>query len=203
MQKLPFRAPSMAALILGYDAWAATYDEDVRRLGYATPERIADALCECVADRNARLLDVGAGTGLLGKELHGRGFRHLIGMDASYGMLSEAARKGIYGGLSRMALGRPLGFANQTFDGLLAAGIFSSGHVSPESFTEICRVVRPGGWVVFSLKWDGIFENIFLPEIQLLEVTRQWQRHAWSALYPSWPGADPAMRARVLTYRVL
>jgi predicted TPR repeat methyltransferase len=203
MQNLPFSAPSISALAQGYDAWASAYDRDVRNLGYTTPEHVADAVCRHLDRRNLRLLDVGAGTGLMGEKLYRRGYRHLIGMDASQGMLAQAARKGIYGLLSRMVLGRPLGYASRAFDGLMASGVFSSGQAPPESLLELRRVVRPGGWIIFSLKWDGVFESAFLPTIQQLEERGRWQRQAWSHVYPSWPRTAPALQARVLVYRVL
>lgn len=203
MRNLPFSEPSLSALINGYDAWAASYDRDVGELGYCSPEIVADAVCRQFGNRGAHLLDVGAGTGLLGENLYRRGYRNLHGMDASQGMLIQAARKGVYRMLSRMVLGRPLGFARGAFDGLMAAGVFSSGHVPPESLFEFDRIVRPGGKVVFSLKWDGTSDNLFLPMLNHLEQSGRWQRQAVSDLYASWPGADPALQARVLVYQVL
>ena len=203
MRMRPSERSSIDALIQGYDAWATTYDRDVRDLGYRTPEHVADAVCHHIADHGARLLDVGSGTGLLGEALYQRGFRHLMGMDASHGMLIQAARKGIYRLLCRMMLGTPLGFPNRSFDGLVAAGVFSSGHVPPASLMTFERVVRPGGWIVFSLKWDGNFKTPFLAEIRRLEELGRWQPLTASAVYASWPHTDPGMQARVLVYKVL
>jgi len=193
----------METLFQGYDAWAATYDRDVRELGYRTHEHVADAVSRHIENRGACMLDVGAGTGLLGEALHRRGYRHLTGMDASHGMLAQAARKGIYRLLCRMMLGGPLGFASRSFDGLVAAGVFSAGHAPPLSLTAFEHVVRSGGWVVFSLKWDGNYKDDFLAAIQQMEEKGCWQPYAASAIYPSWPHADPGMQARVLVYKVL
>ncbi len=41
----------------------------------------------------ARVLDAGAGTGLAGELLAGRGYTNLVAMDLSESMLREAARK--------------------------------------------------------------------------------------------------------------
>jgi len=203
MRNLPFSVTSLRALIDGYDAWAPLYDRDVGELGDCSSEIVADTVWRQVEDRGALLLDVGAGTGLLGERLYRKGYRNLHGMDASHGMLMQAARNGIYRMLSRMVLGCPLGFAHRAFDGLTAAGVFSSGHVSPECLFEFDRIVRPGGKVIFSLKWDGTSENTFLTHLNRLVQSGRWQRRAVSAPYASWPGADPALQARVLVYQVL
>jgi ubiquinone/menaquinone biosynthesis C-methylase UbiE len=135
--------------------------------------------------------------------LHRSGYRHLTGIDASHGMLVQAARKGIYRQLCRMVLGRPLAFADQTFDGLAAAGVFSTGPVPPESLLELDRILRPGGGIVFSLPWDGNSETMFLEILQKLEARGRWRREEASDPYASWPRHDPALQARVLAYRVL
>ena len=50
-----------------------------------------------------RILDAGAGTGLLGAALVERGFTSLDALDLSPAMLAEAGRKGIYGSLVEVA----------------------------------------------------------------------------------------------------
>jgi predicted TPR repeat methyltransferase len=203
MRIQPFKPTSLQALIQGYDAWATTYDRDVREMGYCTPAHVAEAVCRLIANRDALLLDVGVGTGLLGEALYRRGYRNLAGMDASHGMLKQAARKGIYRLLCEMKLGASLGYAHRSFDGLIAAGVFSSGYVPSEALTALDPIVRSGGWVVFSLKWDGNIKEPFLAEIRRLEKMGRWQALTASAVYTSWAHTDPGILARVLVYRVL
>jgi SAM-dependent methyltransferase len=201
MPKRLFNASSHGTLMAGYDAWAETYDRDVQDFGYATPDAVADAVCRHFPERDARLLDLGAGTGLLGEKLYGRGYRHLVGMDGSHGMLTQACRKGTYRLLCRMALGRPLGFPDHYFDGLLAAGVYTPGHAPPDSLFELSRILRPGGIIIFSLKWDGKFKEDFLAILQQMTDTAGWRCQSWSAAYRSWPWADETQEARVLVYK--
>jgi len=203
MGNLSFNAPFHGTLVQGYDAWAAAYDSDVRDLGYATPTAVAAAACQHFRKRDAHLLDVGAGTGLVGEELVRRGYRHLVGMDSSHEMLIQAARKGIYKLLCRMALGHPLGFPDHHFDGLVAAGVFTSGHAPPDALFELSRLVRPGGLMIFSLKWDGVFKKPFLAALKQLEDAARWERQSWSEVYSSWPQADNDLKARVMVYKAL
>lgn len=199
----PVNTPDHGTLAQGYDAWAAAYDNDVGELGYATPEAVAALACQHFRKRDAHLLDVGAGTGLVGEKLYRQGYRHLVGIDSSHGMLVQAARKGIYQLLCRMVLGQRLGFSDHHFDGLIAAGVFTSGHAPPDSLFELGRLVRPGGMMIFSLKWDGNFKNPFLTALQQLEGSARWQRQSWSAVYSSWPQADMNLKARILVYKAL
>jgi len=201
MGHLPFSAPSHSTLVQGYDAWAAAYDNDVGNLGYASPEAVAAATCQHFRIREARLLDVGVGTGLVGEKLSRQGYRHLVGMDSSHGMLVQAARKGVYRLLCRMVLGHPLGFPDHYFDGLIAAGVFTETHAPPDALFELSRLVRPGGLMVFSLKWDGPTKKPFLAALHQLEGAARWQRQSWSPVYSSWPCADANLKARVLVYK--
>lgn len=202
MQHLPFSHKDHDALVQGYDAWSVDYDRDVRRMGYATPRAIAEAAGRFFPRTDLHLLDVAAGTGLLGEELYLRGYRWLTGLDCSHRMLVQASGKGVYQLLCRMMLGRPLGMPDHCFDAVLAAGVFTPGHAPPEALRELGRIVKPGGWIIFSLKWDGSFERAFLTLIRRLEKGAQWQKLAWLPPYRSWPDVDPALQARVLAYRV-
>jgi predicted TPR repeat methyltransferase len=201
MPKQPLNVLSHDILVKGYDTWAETYDHDVRDFGYANSDAVADAVCQYAPERDACLLDLGAGTGLLGEMLYRRGYRRLVGMDCSHDMLTQASRKGAYRLLCRMALGRPLGFPDHHFDGLLAAGVYTPGHAPPDSLFQLSRILRPGGLIIFSLKWDGVFKEDFLEILQQVKDIAGWQCQSWSAAYRSWPRADKTQKARVLVYK--
>ena len=53
------------------------------------------------------VLDMGSGTGLIGKYLHDAGYRKIVGVDASKGMLDECekSKPGVYSELSELFLG--------------------------------------------------------------------------------------------------
>jgi SAM-dependent methyltransferase len=111
-------------------------------------------------DRSAPLLDAGAGTGLVGEWLAIIGYPHVEALDISQGMLTVAARKGVYKALHRLALGGDLPFADGHFAGIVSAGVFTTGHVGAEGLDELVRITRPGGVIVLTVKttlWAGGF----------------------------------------------
>ncbi|MEE8244654.1 MAG: class I SAM-dependent methyltransferase, partial [Pseudomonadales bacterium] len=69
--------------------------------------------------RDGRILDGGAGTGLMGETLTQAGFTHLEAMDPSAGLLAQAAKKNIYRETRLMKLGDPLDYPDDTFDGVV------------------------------------------------------------------------------------
>ena len=78
-----------------YDEWAKEYDGDLLPENYTGPEPAVDILVKYVF-KEAKILDAGAGTGLVGQLLDQRGYRNLEAMDISAGMLEEAEKKQVY-----------------------------------------------------------------------------------------------------------
>ena len=69
-----------------YDAWAADYDPDVFSFGYVVPGIIAGLMGRYEPERDL-ILDAGAGTGIMGERLAHLGYKKLVAMDLSPGML--------------------------------------------------------------------------------------------------------------------
>ncbi|XP_006821709.1 methyltransferase-like protein 27 [Saccoglossus kowalevskii] len=83
--------------VLGvYDQWANYYEQDTFLLGYRGPQLTANLVSKLVKNKNDRILDVGAGTGLVGDELHKHGYTNLDALEPSRESLHIAKNKGIY-----------------------------------------------------------------------------------------------------------
>lgn len=140
-----------------YDGWAGSYDSDfVTGMDYCLPERVAEAFA--AAGPKGSVLDVGAGTGLVGQALARLGVGPVEGMDISPGMLAEAAKKGVYARLFEGDVMARLPVADDAFASAVSAGTFTNGHVGPEGLAEVIRVVRPGGLIALSINgvhWDS------------------------------------------------
>ena len=84
-----------------YKNWAETYDQEIEKNLYSTPNRIASILAQTEANKGIKVLDYGCGTGLSGLALKKVGFRNLVGIDPSDEMLQKAEEKKIYKSLPK------------------------------------------------------------------------------------------------------
>ena len=158
-----------------YNQWAKNYDEDLNKdFGWLGPALALQA-CKQDVPKNARILDAGAGTGLVGKILSEAGYRNLTAIDMSPGMLEEARSKGVYGELHRMVLGEKLDFPDDSFDAVVSIGVLTLGHAPARSLDELVRVTRPGGHVIFTLRPD-LYESAGFREVrEELEAAGRWE----------------------------
>ncbi|MFE0044383.1 methyltransferase domain-containing protein [Streptomyces albireticuli] len=146
-----------------YDAWSATYEEDLPGSYQDCPRTAASRLADLLGDRNARVLDVGAGTGLCGTALADHGFRDVTAVDLSDGMLRQAARKQVYRELVRHDIARPFPWAKGTFDAAVASGVFTFGHARAPALVNIADQLREGGILTVTFRDDYLDSE---PEIE-------------------------------------
>ena len=184
-----------------YDEWAAEYERDVLSYGYTTPAVIAGLMGRYVGAKDGAVLDAGVGTGMMSEVLKPLGYTGLYGIDLSENMLRLARKKNVYEDLRQMELGKRLNFPDDDFAAVVAAGIFSPGHAPPHSFNELLRVVRPGGYIIFSVRSDE--DAGFSEKQRKLEDEGFWRLVEVTEPYPQLPLADPNLKARCFVYRVV
>lgn len=153
-----YGAASNAELVTLYDAWAHTYDADMQAMGYLHPQVMAGLVCRHIRDLDARILDAGCGTGVIGRALAVLGYRNLIGLDMSQKMLGEAGRLGAYRVLTCGTLGQPLDYADGAIDAVISCGVFTAGHAPASAFDELVRIIRPGGILIITFG-DAVWEK--------------------------------------------
>ena len=185
-----------------YDEWAKDYDEDLEDdFGYIIPRIAAETFSQFVP-KDAKILDAGAGTGLVGVELHRLGYTNIEAMDLSRGMLEEANRKGVYDKFHQMIMGETLEFATGVFDAAIGVGVLTLGHAPAHSLDELARVVKPGGLVVFTLRPDVYEQNGFRERQQQLESDGIWELAHVTEEFAGMPIGEPDVYFRVWIYRV-
>ncbi len=191
-----------AELAERYDDWAKDYDTDLERdFEWAGPQRAAEVFAKYVP-KNGRVLDAGAGTGLVGKFLSENGYSKLVAMDLSMGMLEEARKKNVYQEFHQMVMGEPLGFSADCFDAVVSVGVLTVGHAPASSLDELIRITRPGGYVVFSLRPDVYETGGFKEKQAELETEGKWRLAEESEKFQPLPKGEPEVFHQVWVYRV-
>jgi predicted TPR repeat methyltransferase len=186
-----------------YDSWAEDYERRVSSWGYITPAVVAWFLGRYVTPEDGTVLDAGAGTGLMGLVLAPLGYRDLIGIDVSRDMLEYAREKGVYRDLRQMELGGRLDLPSDAFAAVVAAGVFAAGHAPPESFEDLIRVTKPGGYVIFRVRTDVYLEGGFKERQEALQREERWQLVETSEPFAHLRFEDPDLKVQVFAYRVL
>jgi SAM-dependent methyltransferase len=138
-----------------YRKWAEGYDHQMlAELGYTSPITIAQLLNEHLPDKDARVFDIGCGTGLTCTFLHQQGYGNLVGIDLSPDMVRVAQDRGIYQQVMVGDLNLPLEIADASYDAAISSGTFTHGHVGPEPLDEIFRILRPRGILACTVHLD-------------------------------------------------
>ncbi|MDA3938467.1 MAG: class I SAM-dependent methyltransferase [Spirochaetia bacterium] len=185
-----------------YDLWAGKYDEHVTSFGYQIPAVAAGLFGKYVMPDITPILDAGAGTGLMGSVLDALGYREQVGVDLSEGMLKKARERNIYTFLHQMILGEKLDFPSDHFGACQSIGVFTAGHAPASAFEELVRVVRPGGYIFFSLLEDVYAPKGYKEKFETLENDGKWQLTEKTKKFPGLPLEDPDLFHRVHVYRV-
>jgi len=109
-----------------YREWADAYDKElIHEFGYVAPGIVVEIFARQVLDRTLPILDIGCGTGLVGKLLHQAGYKYIDGIDLSPEMLEKASSLQIYqnlweGNLAGDSNIRPI------YQGIVCVGVFFS-----------------------------------------------------------------------------
>lgn len=196
-----YNARSLDELRKAYDDWADTYDSQIfNDYGFRGHEFVVTA-ARAHLDDQARILDAGAGSGMLGVAASAAGFTNVDAMDLSVGMLEKAVERGVYTDVRTGVLGTSLDYATDSYDAVLSSGVFTPGHAPPESFRELVRIVKAGGVVCFTLRHD-VTPAGFHEEMDALVAEGLWELVEVSEPFQSMPGGEPEVLHRIWVYRI-
>ena len=163
-----------------FDDWAPTYDHDlVNEMGYVADAEACRRLEALVPDRQARILDTGCGTGLVGRRLQRAGYTDVHGSDYSQKMLDEAHTSGAYRSLQQHDLTLPVE-TDQPYDAAIAVGVFAFSVPSAEHLVNITCSLKPDGVALVTVNgkawrevdWPAKLEGFDdkYPQARLLEI---------------------------------
>ena len=149
-----------------YAKWAATYESDfVTNQGYKHPQVIAEIFHNQLPEVK-KVIDIGTGTGLVGKYLKGHRPEIIIdGIDISPEMLAEAAKKEVYRNLYEQDLTLPVINTDAPYDALVTIGTFTHGHLGIEVLDNLIPLVKTDGYYVIAVNEAYFHEHNFLDKI--------------------------------------
>jgi predicted TPR repeat methyltransferase len=133
-----------------YASWASTYDNEVQKNGYVTPERVAKALKDIVTNQSEVILDYGCGTGLSGFALQAVGFTNIDGLDVSQEMVTLAEKKSIYKKLTVFDPSTKIPVHADQYKIITAIGVIGAGAAPLEVFDNLFSLLPPSGLFAFS-----------------------------------------------------
>ena len=137
-----------------YDEWAESYDADLASWSYQAPAVVAQTVLTRLPEADS-VLDVGCGTGLVGRQLRARGFGgRLVGLDLSEASLEIARRSGAYDALERADLQQPLALDDDGVDAVVCVGVMTYLPDVESVWRELARLARPRGIVVVTQRED-------------------------------------------------
>lgn len=141
-----------------YDEWASGYDDDLAAWGYEAPAVAAELLAKH-ASAGAQIIDVGCGTGLVGRALAATGFHDVVGVDGSSAALDVAAKTGCYRALTEVDLTElPTELSDDLFGGLICVGVMTYLPDVAATCREFARIVEPDAPIVLTQRTD-LFES--------------------------------------------
>lgn len=152
-----------------YADWAETYDATfAEAMDFLIPAHVRD-LCK-LHGAHGPILDIGAGTGLVGEALKETGIGPIDGLDLSPEMLSVARAKGTYRNLFEADITRPLDLPDR-YHTLVSSGTFTHGHVGPEALHGLIDVAAPDALFVLSINAAHFEAKGFAAAFAALPIT--------------------------------
>lgn len=159
---------------LAYRRWAPTYEMHIVDQGWQAPELCVGLLAAHLPNRDAAVLDVGAGTGLVGKALRDLGFARVDAFDLSPEMLEQARAKQVYRRLHLGNAERLDGIKDASYDAVICVGALNFGHIAPVAYEAFIRVTAPDGLIAFTTRED-YFQQASRAAQDALTAAGQWR----------------------------
>jgi predicted TPR repeat methyltransferase len=165
-----------------------------RELQCCSPSRVVWLLADLLRDFSGdfsqlRVLDVGAGNGMVGDELAARGATHLVGIDI-IDAAREAAqrdRPGLYdeylvADLTNLAERDEERVRGYSLNCLTSVAALGYGDIPPAAFAKALDLIETPGWVAFTIKEEFLYEQDtsgFSKLIRALTRSRTLQMQAY------------------------
>ncbi|MFN2204145.1 MAG: class I SAM-dependent DNA methyltransferase [Caldilineaceae bacterium] len=190
-----------------YDKLAQTgdYEKTFCDWGYVGPETAA-AIARNYIPLSSSIMDAACGSGLTGIALRNLGYTDIHGMDISSSLLKLAEHTGAYSSLRKVDMQEtPLPIDDNKYDAVTFIGALTYFETN-EVLKQLCRIVRPKGYVVFSQRDDIMRDQNYEKQLRELEEMGLWRRIFGTEpmpYLPNHPEYGTEIRVQYFVYEVL
>lgn len=158
-----------------YDEWAGDYNRDlINEYGYIAPNITVNKFNVLLPIKDIKIIDVGCGTGLVGKELNKLGYLNIDGYDISPEMLKIAKQLDIYKELKQTDLNEGPLTPTKTYDALICVGSFGYGALDPKAIKNLVALVKSGGMIFIFMNSEPFNSQNYQEYISKLEKQSLW-----------------------------
>ena len=191
------------AMMEMYKDLAPHYDKYMDKGDDNEKDMCTDKIVELLGDKKeARILDVGAGTGRVGHLLRNNGFYNIDALDCCEEMLAIAKKCIIYKAHNHFQIGKDdIQITSNSYDAVVACQSFCLGHIPPSSLRDLVRITKPEGVIVFN-----VFDvDLKAKEFDLDEQVQKLVDEGKWALIEQTDKSDlwNAMTGKLMTFKVL
>ena len=187
-----------------YQTWANQYDKDNATLGFCLPQIAAGFVARYINDKDARILDAGCGTGLVGLSLDVLGYTNINGLDISDAMLDCARSRNTYQELGLHELGSaPLPLPPNSLDALLCIGCMGPGHVQPSALDHFIAPCTQGARIFFNVVKNTYEEQGFPEKFNELIDAGKWRLLEESKPFRPYHIGEPDLLSILYVFEVL
>ncbi|XP_071949143.1 methyltransferase-like protein 27 [Antedon mediterranea] len=137
-----------------FDDLAPNYDKMAVTSGYVGPSVTSTLLQKYVTSKEAWIMDIASGTGLVGECLANSGYTNIDAVDGSASSIEEALKKNVYTNLYVQWLGgdNKLNIENDTYDAIVCTGAFAANQLKSDVFPDFIRITKPGGYILINMR---------------------------------------------------
>jgi len=140
------------------------------RLKCTSPGKLSDLLRQVVRESGSdpthmRVLDVGAGNGMVGEQLVGHGAARMVGIDiiSEAAMAADRDRPGTYDAyyvtdLTALDPAQKSELADWNFDAMITVAALGFGDIPVQAFSAAYNLITDGGWIAFNIK-EGFLDT--------------------------------------------
>lgn len=134
-----------------YSEIAETFDKIQESLAYVGAKHGVKKCMEVgEVPKTARILDIGAGTGIIGEMLYSMGYENLDALDGCQELLEKSRERNCYKNLfcSFVVADEELPVEKKAYDVAVMPGVVYPAHILPTAFGQVMKAVKKG-WSTF------------------------------------------------------